>query len=376
VRQAHQVRVAELTASQGRHSCLNAQAVALPELLQSLLTAPGPSGHEEAPARIWREAASTFAEVTADTLGTSFARVRSGEGASTLALLGHIDEIGVTITHIEDNGLLAFTTLGGISPETLLGQRIEVLTQGGRIPGAIARKRLFPEQLADRPRTEIRDLHIDVGATTREDAESLVRVGDAGVWNGAPVELRNDRIMSRSVDNRLGAYIALESARRIAAAGTAQVDVVAVASVLEELGSYGARVAGYGLDPQVAIAIDVTPSTDYPGGDPRRAGRVEVGMGAMIARGPTLNRQVVDLLASCAEAEGIPFGYEVYTRSTHTDADEVHLNRAGIPTGLLSIPTRYIHSPNELCALDDVEAVIKLLVAFASRLERDVSFVH
>src|SRR5438067_651763 len=243
--------------------------MALPELLQSLLTAPGPSGHEDAPAKIWRHAASAFADVTADTLGTSFARVGRGEGAPTLALLGHIDEIGVTITHIEDNGLLAFTTLGGISPETLLGQRVEVLARDGSFPGAIARKRLFPEQLADRPRTEVRDLHIDIGATSREDAEKLVRVGDAGVWDGPPVELPNGRLMSRSLDNRLGAYVALEAARRIAAAGSAQVDVVAVAAVQEELGSYGARAAGYGLDPQVAVAIDVTPTTDYPGGDPR-----------------------------------------------------------------------------------------------------------
>jgi endoglucanase len=350
--------------------------MALPELLESLLIAPGPSGHEDAPARVWRGEASAFADVTADTLGSSFARVRAGADAPTLALLGHIDEIGVTITHIDDNGLLAFTTLGGISPETLLGQRIEVLTRNGPIPGAIARKRLFPEQLAERPRAELLDLHIDIGASSREEAEELVRPGDAGVWNGAPTELRNGRIMSRSLDNRLGAYIVLEALRRIAAAGAAQVDVVAVAAVQEEIGAYGARVAGYGLDPFAAIAVDVTPSTDYPGGDARRAGSVELGMGAMIGRGPTLNAKVVELLTSCAEQEGIPYAYEVYTRTTHTDADEVHLTRAGIPTGLISIPTRYIHSPNELCALEDVEAIVRLLVAFASRLERDASFIH
>jgi endoglucanase len=355
------------------------QAVAVPELLQALLTAPGPSGHEDAPTRIWREAASAFAEVSADTLGTSFARLRAGQdGAPTLALVGHIDEIGVTITNIEDNGLLAFTTLGGIAPETLLGQRIEVLTRDGSIAGAIARKRLMPEQLADRPRAELRDLHIDIGATSREDAEKLVRVGDAAVWNGSPAQLPNGRLMSRSLDNRLGSYIALEAVRRVSAAGPgfAHVDVVAVAAVQEELGSYGARAAGYGLDPQVAIAIDVTPTTDYPGGDPSRAGRVEIGMGAMIARGPTLNRQVTELLAACAEEEGIPFAFEVYTRTTHTDADEFHLARAGIPTALVSIPTRYVHSPNELCSLEDVEAIVKLLVLFASRLERDTSFVR
>jgi endoglucanase len=350
--------------------------MALPELLQSLLTAPGPSGHEDEPARIWREAASRFAEVTSDTLGTSFARVRAADGAPTLALVGHIDEIGVTITNVEESGLLAFTTLGGISPDTLAGQRIEVITRNGPLPGAIARKRLTPEQLAERPRTELRDLHIDIGATSRDDAERLVRVGDAAVWVGDPAELPNGRIMSRSVDNRIGSYIVLEAARRLAEEGGAQVDVVAVAAAQEELGSYGARPASFALDPALAVAVDVTPATDYPGGDARRAGRVELGMGAMIARGPTLNRGVVDLLATCAEEEGIPFAFEIYTRTTQTDADAMHLTRTGIPTGLVSIPTRYIHSPNEVCALEDAEAIVKLLVRFAQRVPRDVSFTR
>jgi putative aminopeptidase FrvX len=350
--------------------------MATPELLTRLLNASGPSGHEEEAARIWREAAASFAEVTSDTLGTSFARVRAGEGAPTLALVGHIDEIGVVITNIEENGLLSFTPVGGISAETITGQRIELMTRNGRIAGAVSRKRIQPEQLRDRPRLELTDLHLDIGATSREDAEALVRVGDAGVWVGPPVDLPNDRLLSKALDNRLGAYIALEAARRVAEARDAQIDVVAVAAVQEEIGLYGARAAAYGLAPDVAIAIDVTPATDYPGGDARRAGRIELGMGAMIARGPTLNKHVTDLLAEAAEAEGIAHAFEVYARTTSTDADEIHLARAGIPTGLLSIPTRYLHSPNELCALEDVESIIRLLVAFAKRLSRDQSFVR
>jgi putative aminopeptidase FrvX len=350
--------------------------MATPELLQALLTALGPSGHEEDAARIWRDAASSFAEVTTDTLGSSFARVRSSEGAPTLALVGHIDEIGVAVTNIEESGLLSFTTIGGISPEMLMGQRVELLTRNGRIPGAISRKRLQPEQIRDRPKPELVDLHIDIGAKDREEAERMVRVGDAAVWNGAPVELPNGRLLSKSLDNRLGAYIALEAARRIAESKDAQVDVVAVAAVQEEIGLYGARAAAYGLDPQVAIAIDVTPSTDYPGGDPRRAGKIELGMGAMIAVGPTLNKHVTDILGDVAEAEGIPHAFEVYSRTTSTDADEIHLVRAGVPTGLLSIPTRYLHSPNEICALEDVESIIRLCVAFAKKLTRDQSFLR
>lgn len=350
--------------------------MAAPDLLQALLTAPGPSGFEEEPARIWREAASSFAEVTSDTLGSSFARVAAADGAPTLALIGHIDEIGIAITNVEESGLLSFTTIGGISAETLIGQRIVLQTKGGAVPGAIGRKRIPPEALRDRPRPELSDLHVDIGARSREDAESLVSVGDAGVWNGVPVELPNGRLLSRALDNRLGAYIALEATRRIAESRTAQVDVVAVAAVQEEIGLYGARTAAFALDPQVAIAVDVTPATDYPGGDASRAGRIELGMGAMIARGPTLNKRVVDLLAEVAEAEGIPYGFEVYSRGTSTDADEIHLTRSGIPTGLVSIATRYLHSPNEICDLADLESIIRLLVAFANRLTPDLSFVR
>jgi endoglucanase len=350
--------------------------MAAPELLTALLNAPGPSGHEEEPARIWRDAASQFADVTSDTMGTSFARVRAAEGAPTLALMGHIDEIGLAVTNIEESGLLSFTTVGGISAEMLIGQRFELMTRNGRIPAAVSRKRIPPESIRDRPRPELTDLHIDIGAKDRAEAESLVRVGDAGVWVGPPVELPNGRLLAKALDNRLGAYIALESARRIAEAGQAEVDVVAVAAVQEEIGLYGARTAAYGLDPQVALAIDVTPATDVPGGDARRAGPIELGMGAMIARGPTLNKRVTELLGEVAEAEKIPHAWEVYSRTTSTDADEIHLTRAGIPTGLISIPTRYLHSPNEMCALEDVESIVRLIVAFAGRLTRDHSFVR
>lgn len=350
--------------------------MAVPELLHALLTASGPSGHEEPVARIWREAAARFADVTSDTLGTSFARIRAGEGAPTLALVGHIDEIGVSITHVDDAGLLSFIPVGGINPEVLVGQRVDILGRGGPVVGVIARKRLSPEQLRDRPRLELADLHIDIGARDREEAEARVRLGDAGVWRGEPVELPNGRLVSKSLDNRIGAYVALEAARRIAEAGDAEVDVVAVAAVQEEIGLYGARAAAYGLDPLVALAIDVTYTTDVPGGDARRVGKVELGSGAMIAVGPTLNRLVTDRLVETAEAEGIDHAFEVYTRVTMTDADEFHLARAGVPTGLLSVPTRYVHSPTEMCSLDDVEAVVALIVAFARRLGRDHSFVR
>ena len=313
---------------------LECASVAGPRPLAALLHAPGPSGHEEEPARIWRDAASAFAEVTSDTLGTSFARVRAAaKDAATLALVGHIDEIGVTVTNIEENGLLSFTTVGGISPETLSGQRIEFLTQSGahcraRSPAS----RIAPEERGDAPELELADLHIDIGArVARRGGGARPRRRRRASGTARRSSCRTGGCMSRSLDNRLGAYVVLEAARRIGEAKDVQVDIVAVAATQEELGSYGARAAAYGLDPRVAIAVDVTPATDYPGGDPRRAGRVELGMGAMIARGPTLNKQVVELLAEAAEAEGIPHAFEIYTRATSTDADEFHLSAGGRP---------------------------------------------
>jgi len=369
------VRVGRLIGRRVPRGWKNPQIVATPQLLRDLLSAPGPSGHEEVPARVWREAAAQFGEVWSDTQGSSFVRVRSGEGAPTFVVMGHIDEIGVSITNIEESGLLSYTTIGGVGPATLIGQRVEILTTGGVVPGVFARRRLTPEEMRDAPKPAHTDLHIDIGAKSREDAASLVRVGDPGVWVGPPVELPNGRLVSRALDNRLGAYIALESARRIAESG-AEVDVVAVAAVQEEIGLFGARTAAYGVDPQLALAVDVTPATDVPGGDPRRAGAAGLGDGAIVGRGPTLNKLLVDRLVETAEAEGIPHAFEVYSNATHTDADEMHLVRSGVPTGLISIATRYLHTPTEMCELADIEAIVQLIAAFARRLNRDTSFVR
>jgi putative aminopeptidase FrvX len=120
----------------------------------------------------------------------------------------------------------------------------------------------------------------------------------------------------------------------------------------------------------------VTPATDVPGGDARRAGAVKLGMGAMIGRGPTLNKTLVDLLVESADAEKIPYAFEVYSSDTHTDADEMHLLRSGVPTGLISIPTRYLHTPTEICELEDIESIVRLVVAFAKKLTHDHSFLR
>lgn len=349
----------------------------LPELLERLVTTPGPSGHEGPPAAVWREAAAGFAEVEVDVLGTSYARVTGTASGPLLLVVGHVDEIGFVVTHVEDSGLLRFRQLGGTDPAVLVGQRVEILGRSGPVPGVVARKRLSLEERKDRPRPELKDLHIDVGAHDAEGAAKLVAVGDPAVVAAAPLELAGGRAASRSFDNRIGAYVALEAARRVAEAGGAAGDVVAVAPVQEEIHDFaGARTSTFSLEPDVAIAVDVTPSTDVPGGDASEGGKVELGGGPAICRGSTLNPVIFELLRETAEAEGIPYAVEVTTDATNTDADAIHLTRAGVATGLVSVPIRYVHTPVETVQLSDVEHAVALVTAFARRLEPGTSFAR
>jgi putative aminopeptidase FrvX len=352
--------------------------VAAPDLLRRLLTAPGPSGYETAASAVWREAASAFADVTSDAMGSSVARVAGTRGGPLLVVLGHIDEIGVIVTHVDEHGFLFFRGVGGWRPEVLLGQRVELLARQGRVPGVIGRKSRKPpkrDEKDDPPSLD--DLHIDVGARDRDDALGIVRIGDVAVIAGEPVELANGRLASRALDNRLGAYVALEAARLVAEAGGAPGDVAAVAAVQEEVGDYGgARTSVFALEPQVALAVDVTDATDIPDGDPKAWGEAKLGGGPAINRGSTINPKVFELLVDSADAEGIAYVINVSSGVTYTDMDAAYASRAGIATGLVSLATRYIHTPTELVSLDDVEAAARLVAAFAQRLEPGLDFTR
>lgn len=340
----------------------------LDEVFRELLTTPGPSGHEAEAAAVFARHARAFAEVTTDSLSSVVALVPGTGGGPSLALVGHIDEIGLAITHVDDKGFLAFRGLGGWTPEVLLAQRVEVLTRDSRIPGVIGKKR-GPFKRDKDEKIELKDLFIDIGARDGDEARQLVRPGDGAVLAPQPLELRNNRVASRSFDNRVGCYVALEVARRVAANGGAAGDVIAVAAVGEEVGDFsGARTTAYAVRPDVAIAIDVYNANDIPDGDLTESGDHPIGKPAL-GRGSPLNPRVFDLLWDTAAAEGIECSVEVVTGRTHTDADAYHLSRAGIPTGLVSIPTRYIHTPTEVLSLDDVENAIRLLVAVAGTLD-------
>jgi len=351
--------------------------VPIPETLALLLTAPGPSGQESQAAEAWRKEAASFGEVSNDVLGSSWVRVPGTAGGPLLAIVGHIDEIAVVVTHAGDDGLIAVRPLGGFDPHVLLGQRVEVLTEGGSLAGVVAARRRRRKPGEDRKALSFDDLYLDVGARNGEEARSLVRPGDAAVAAGAPLELRGNRIAARSLDNRIGSYVALEVARRIAADGGAPGDVAGMAVVQEEVGDFaGSRTAAFVLDPAVAVAVDVTHATDVRGGDAEEEGEHGLGSGPALMRGPAIHPRVFELLYETARAEEIPCTIEVSRGRTNTDADAVYLSRHGVATGLVSIPLRYMHTPVETVELDDVEAAVRLLVAFARRLEAGTTFTR
>ncbi len=349
---------------------------AVPPLLLDLLSARGPSGRERAPAAVWRRAASAFAAVQCDAVGTPRAIVapRRGFGRSPrrLLVMGHIDEIGLIVTHIDDDGLLWFREVGGWDPIVLVGQRVVLDTRQGPVKGVIGRRPIHLLRDEDRRKApEVKDLSIDVGARDGKEARALVRVGDVAVIDADPFELGEGRLVSRALDNRLGSFVALEAARLVAEAGGARWELAAVAAVQEETVFGGSRTSAFSLAPDAAIVVDVTHATDAPGVDVKQAGKHELGSGPVISRGSTLNETVFERLHDAAEAEGIPFTVEASGRNTGTDADAVHLSRGGVPTGLVSIPLRYMHSPVELVQVEDVFACARLIAAFALRLEKE-----
>jgi putative aminopeptidase FrvX len=399
-----------------------------PPVLRELLTARGPSGYETAPAAVWCAAARGFgAQVQIDVVGTPSARVpAAGEAAPRLVVMGHIDEIGLIVTHIDDEGYLWFREVGGWDAQILVGQRVVLATREGEVPGVIGKKPIHLLREEERKKVaEVRDLHIDIGARDGEQARELVRIGDVAVIAAEPVELPNGRLASRALDNRLGSFVALEAARLVAqggesggtggeggggadrgvgggpggggsdrgvgdgeggggsdrggggaGGGRAEWELVAVAAAQEETTFGGSRTSAFSLEPDAAIVVDVTHATDAPGVEVKEAGKHELGSGPVLSRGSTLHPRLFELLHDTAEREGIPFTVEAVGRNTGTDADAVHLSRGGVPTALVSIPIRYMHSPVELVALADVHAAARLIAAAARTLDADTSFAR
>lgn len=348
------------------------------EFLKRLLDTPGPSGFETAAARVWREEAGRFADrVDVDVSGNSFATVGEG-GSPRVMLAGHIDEIGLMLTHVDEDGFLYFDGIGGWDPQVLVGQRVRVLARSGELVGVIGKKPIHLLKGEEKEKaSKLTDLWIDVGVKGRDDVLARgVRVGDPAVIDARLVELGGDLIASRSIDNRIGAYVVLE-ALRLLSEDRPRAQVTAVATAQEEIGfsGGGARTSAYRLEPQVALVVDVTFATDSPGMEKKELGEHKVGGGPVLTRGSAAHPLVFEKLVEVAEAEKIAYTIAASPRHTSTDADAIYLTRSGVATALISVPNRYMHSPNEIVSLSDLEQTAKLIAAFVRALGPETDFV-
>ncbi len=347
--------------------------------LERLLDAPGPSGFEARAARVWRTEAETFAEsVSVDVTGNSFATIGEG-GALTVMLAGHIDEIGLQVTHIDEEGFLYVSEIGGWDPQVLVGQRVLVLARDGDVTGVIGKKAIHLIEAEERSKaSKTKQLWVDVGANDRAHAQSLgLRVGDPLVIDQPMIRLAGDRIASRAIDNRIGAYVVLEAVRLLSKEpGGSVAQATAVATVQEEIGYQGggARPSAVAVQPDVALVVDVTFSTDVPDIEKKEWGEHRVGGGPVLSRGSAAHSEVFELLARVADEEGIPYTIQASSKATYTDADGIHMTGRGVPTGLVSVPNRYMHSPNEVVSVEDLTNTARLLAAFIRRLGPETDF--
>jgi endoglucanase len=342
--------------------------------LKRLLATPGPSGDEDQAARVWRNEARTFADqVYSDVLGNSFA-VLEGSGPRIL-LAGHIDEIGLMISHIDDQGFLFFSSIGGWDAQVLVGQRVRLLGRHGEVIGVIGKKPIHLIKADERQQaTKIEQMWIDIGVSSKSEASELVQVGDVGVIDAPVYELPGGRIVSRSIDNRIGAFTVLEALRSLSQ-NRPNACVAAVATTQEEITFGGATTAAFSFDPQVAIVVDVTFATDHPDADQRQWNTVKLGGGPVLSRGSANSGRVFRRLVDLAERESIPYNVQISPRYTGTDADAIHHVRSGIASAVISIPNRYMHSPNEMISLSDVEHAIRLITAFVHSVSSVNEFI-
>lgn len=339
------------------------------DLLKTLLNTVSVSGNEEPNQRNALTCAKAFAhEQRTDAVGNAISIVNPAAPCRVL-LLGHMDEIGFRVTHIDDRGFIHVQKAGGVRPRLYLGQPMQILHEGRKVCGVSA----LNEDLLDREKVTDADLLIDIGASSREEAAGAVSVGDSVCADTTPRALLNDRLTCRALDDKAGAFVILEAAR-LAAERSAKCGVYACTSAGEETSCRGAYFAAAAIRPACAIVVDVTWASDAPDGKPETTGEVKLGGGPVLCHSGQVNKAMNRLLEAVAAENHIPLQYEVAGGRTCTDGDEALKTGAGVPVALVSIPLRYMHSSAEVASWKDLEQCIELIAGFLCRMDADFDF--
>ncbi len=345
------------------------------DFLQHLVQTTGPSGYEAEAQSVWRERIQTAAErVETDALGNCIALLNP-TGRPRVLIDAHIDEIGFLIKYIDDSGFLYFNSIGGFDPSTLAGNRVQIMGKNGPVNGVIGRKPVHILEAEERKKSpELKSMWIDIGVANRAEAESLVAVGDAGGRAHGLSRMRGNIITANSLDDRVGCYVMAETFRSLSEGSTSSA-VYASSSVQEEIGLRGARVSSYTADAEIGIALEVTWTSDHPHAPKTELGDSKIGAGPVIFRGANTNPRVVERLVQAAQSEGAPYQIDVYAGGSPTDGNIMQMSRSGMAVGIMSIPTRYLHTASELCLLDDIDAAVTILTRFVRDLKGEVNLV-
>jgi endoglucanase len=346
------------------------------DFLIRLLETPSPSGYEAPVQDVVRDYVADFADdVRTDVHGNVVATCNP-KGELRVLYAGHCDQIGLLVSHVDDNGYLYTQTIGGWDPMQLIGQRMTVWTDGGPVPAVIARKPIHLLSPDERKKVvEAKELWLDIGAASKREAAEAVQIGDPVTLELGFQELRNGLANAPGMDDKTGLWVVVEALRRAQEDGGLECSLHASSTVQEEIGLRGARTSAFGVDPHVGVAVDVTHATDCPTIDKTQQGDVKLGHGPVISRGPNMNPVVTRRLMQTATERQIPYQLTAIARATPNDANSIQINRAGVATGLIGIPNRYMHSAVETVALDDLERAADLLARFALSLRAGDDFV-
>jgi endoglucanase len=345
------------------------------EFLSELVEAPSPSGFEQPAAKVFRDRLTPVAdEVETNVMGSVHAVLKGKSDGVSVMLAGHIDEIGLMVNYITAEGFIAFAAIGGVDAAILPGMRVRLHAKDGKLLGIMGRKPIHLIEDDERKNvTKIEKLFIDLGLPA-EEVKKRVRIGDPITFDVGLETFGDGMAVSRAFDDKMGAWIAARVLEEVKAAGGAPGDIIAAATVQEEIGMRGGVTSAYGVNPVVGIAVEVGHATDYPDIDKRKHGEADCGKGPIIARGPNINTALFDLLIAAAEKAKVPYQIGAEPRGTGTDANAIQLSRGGKVAGLISIPLRYMHTPTEVLALSDLDAAVSLLTQFLLDLAPDTDF--
>lgn len=345
------------------------------EFLKQLIETPSPSGFEQPAQRVVRDYIAPYAdELRTDVHGNVIA-VKNPDGYPRVMLAGHCDQIGMMVQHITDDGYLYIAAIGGIDAAVMAGIPVVVHNERGSIIGVIGRRpiHLMKADERDKAKLDLSEMFIDIGAKDKDEAKTRVEIGDPVTFHLHMDMLMGGLVAGPGFDDKVGSFVVAETLRLLEKRKL-HCAVYAVSTVQEELGLRGARTSAYGIDPQIGIAVDVTHGTDYPGCDCKKTGECTLGEGPTIARGPNINPVLRKLMQETADKKKIKWQPEPEPRATGTDANSIQISRAGVATGLVSIPNRYMHTPVEIVHLGDLEHAARLIAETCAKITEEMDF--